>query len=67
MATRTPHTCSGCGAKDTGQASRECGVSICWECGHHEGLARCFCGWSASGGDGCQELIDMGERIEENP
>lgn len=45
---------------------RGCGVFICNDCGEHEGLARCFCGWSASGGDGYRELIEMGEQIEED-
>jgi len=40
-----------------------CGVSICFKCGHHEGLARCFCGWAASGGDGARELEAMGETL----
>jgi len=43
-----------------------CGVNVCVVCDHHEGLARCYCGWSASGGDGRQELEDMGERIDED-
>ncbi len=57
---------NGCdvGDHDYGETSRGCGVRICYDCRHHEGLARCFCGWSASGGDGYQELVNMGERIE---
>ena len=43
----------------------KCGVKICWFCGEHEGLDRCFCGWSRNGGNGYQELIKMGEQIEE--
>lgn len=43
--------------------SRYCGARVCG-CGDHKGLARCFCGWSASGGDGRRELIEMGETIE---
>jgi hypothetical protein len=27
-------------------------------------MARCFCGWSLSGGDGRAELEEMGEVIE---
>lgn len=46
--------------------SRSCGVFICDRCGSHEGLARCFCGWSASGGNGYNELLEMGERIEDD-
>ena len=41
-----------------------CGVLVCCECGHHDGLARCYCGWSASGGDGRRELEELGEVIE---
>jgi hypothetical protein len=46
--------------------SRSCGADVCMECGDHKGLARCFCGWSSSGGDGYKELVDMGEQIEED-
>ena len=42
-----------------------CGAKVCVVCEDHKGLARCYCGWSASGGDGYAELIEMGERIEE--
>lgn len=44
--------------------SRTCGVYVCDECDYHDGLARCFCGWSQSGGDGRRELEEMGETIE---
>lgn len=47
--------------------SRYCGAKVCSDCGDHHGLARCFCGWSRSGGNGYQELIEMGETIEEDP
>lgn len=43
-----------------------CGAYVCYGCDDHKGLARCYCGWAASGGDGCQELVDMGENIEED-
>jgi hypothetical protein len=43
--------------------SRTCGAFICIHCGWHKGLVRCFCGWSASGGDGRRELIEMGETL----
>lgn len=46
--------------------SRSCGVDICSACGDHKGLARCFCGWSASGGNGYRELVEMGEQIEDD-
>ena len=45
---------------------RSCGVQVCNKCGDHKGLARCYCGWSQSGGDGYRELVEMGERIEED-
>ena len=45
---------------------RGCGVFVCGACGEHKGLARCFCGWSASGGNGRYELEEMGERIDDD-
>jgi hypothetical protein len=30
---------------------RTCGARICMHCGHHEGLARCFCGWTSRPGE----------------
>ena len=42
-----------------------CGVEVCMDCDDHKGLARCYCGWSANGGDGYAQLSDMGETIEE--
>ena len=44
--------------------SRYCAAEVCIHCGSHKGLARCYCGWAESGGDGRQELIDLGETIE---
>lgn len=55
--------CPKCGSTEV-DWSRECGCKVCWQCGNHLGLARCFCGWSESGGDGRAELIEMGETIE---
>jgi len=46
--------------------SRYCGARVCEICDDHEGLERCFCGWSRSGGDGRRELEEMGETIEED-
>ncbi len=43
---------------------RNCGAWVCVDCSAHKGLARCFCGWAESGGDGRQELVEMGETIE---
>ena len=53
-----------CGGQAFFQAG--CGAYVCDECGAHAGLVRCYCGWSASAADGRQELIDMGEQIEED-
>ena len=41
--------------------SRYCGVNVCMDCEYHQGLERCYCGWSAGGGNGRAELIEMGE------
>jgi len=46
--------------------NRYCGARICVHCNDHKGLARCYCGWSkTSPGRGYEELIEMGETIEE--
>ena len=42
-----------------------CGAEVCMDCDDHKGLARCYCGWSANGGAGYAQLLDMGETIEE--
>lgn len=44
--------------------SRYCASNVCDKCDNHNGLARCWCGWAESGGNGRQELIEMGETIE---
>ena len=45
-----------------------CFANVCWHCREHRRLgrtlARCYCGWSQSGGDGRAELIEMGENLE---
>ena len=28
-----------------------CGAYVCKKCGHHKGLARCFCGWNIETAD----------------
>ena len=43
---------------------RYCGAFVCQDCDEHKGLARCYCGWSRSGGNGREELEEMGEVIE---
>tara|TARA_R100000501_G_C2523565_1_gene49698 strand:+ start:295 stop:483 length:189 start_codon:yes stop_codon:yes gene_type:complete len=45
---------------------RGCGADVCYECNDHKDLARCFCGWSASGGNGRQELEEMGENMDDD-
>ena len=44
--------------------NRYCGVRVCDDCDNHKGLTRCYCGWSESGGNGRQELEEMGETID---
>jgi len=56
--------CPECGGKM--ERSRECGVPVCTGCGHHLGLARCYCGWAADGGDGRDQLIEMGECLDDD-
>lgn len=56
----------GVDCKHSYRFSRSCGVGICDLCGDHRGLERCYCGWSkTSPGRGYEELIEMGETIEE--
>jgi len=43
-----------------------CGAKVCDSCEDHEGLARCYCGWAASGGNGIRELVEMGEQIDDD-
>lgn len=52
--------------KGTYEFSRFCGAYVCEACGDHEGLVRCYCGWSQSGGNGRVELEEMGETIDED-
>lgn len=40
--------------------SRYCGAFV-GPGGEHFGMARCYCGWAASGGNGIRELEEMGE------
>ncbi len=55
-------TCPHCG--HVYYFDRYCGADICCNCGDHKGLARCYCGWSLSGGNGYTELVEAGETIE---
>jgi len=60
MITRTDvHTC-------VYEWDRGCAAYVCYECDDHKGLARCYCGWAASGGNGRRELVDMGENIDDD-
>ena len=43
-----------------------CGAQVCTDCRDHSGLARCFCGWAADGGDGYKQLVEMGEQIDDD-
>ena len=57
-----PRVCERCGK--VAFLNRSCGAVVCETCGYHNGLARCFCGWSASGGNGRAELEERGETID---
>lgn len=57
--------CSRCG--HAAPFNTYCGANVCTHCDHHEGLARCYCGWSDSGGDGRRELEEMDETIDPDP
>lgn len=52
-------------SKGTLALSRYCGVKVCDRCDYHKGLVRCYCGYAADGGNGRQQLAEMGENIEE--
>ena len=54
-----------CRCGDELHFSEHCGAFVCDRCDAHLGLVRCFCGWSASGMNGRQELEDYGEIIYE--
>lgn len=61
--TENPRVCT-CGG--TYHRQRYCGVLVCESCGDHKGLARCYCGWAADGGDGRQQLQECGENLDED-
>ena len=55
-----PCTCGG-----TMMWGKSCGAYVCSSCDQHDGLARCYCGWSQTDpGRGYQELEELGETIE---
>ena len=42
-----------------------CGAIVCAGCVYHNGLARCYCGWSLSEPvNGINELTEMGENLD---
>ena len=54
-----------------------CGAYVCSHCTQHASVnretqeviqtfVRCYCGWAQDGGDGRQQLIEMGENLEED-
>jgi hypothetical protein len=54
-----------------------CGASVCIECSQHasvnrdtgaivQSFVRCICGWAQDGGNGRQQLVEMGENLEED-
>lgn len=55
--------CPECGSTASMKMT-DCGVYVCHVCDFHEGIVRCFCGWSLSGGNGREELAEMGETLE---
>lgn len=59
----TVRKCTRC-ERDKAFLSRYCGAWVCDDCGNHNSLTRCYCGWSESGGDGYAELEYEGEVIE---
>jgi hypothetical protein len=54
--------CEACGGSVS--LSKYCGANVCDACGQHQGMARCYCGWSLSGVNGREELEEMGEVID---
>lgn len=46
------------------EMSSYCGAHICVHCGHHKGLARCYCGWTSRPGENVVgEFAANGEMI----
>ena len=57
--------CENCGEQQVPpKVDINCGARVCYGCDHHAGLVRCYCGWSAGGGDGNAELRAMGENVD---
>ena len=57
--------CDAC--QGTMTMSTHCGCFVCESCDNHDGLARCFCGWAADGGNGRRQLEELGETIDPEP
>jgi hypothetical protein len=53
-----------CHCGGTARYQKYCAAYVCEKCESHIGLTRCYCGWSALGGNGRQELEELGETIE---
>ena len=60
-----PKPCDAHGCNGEADFIDYCGAYVCDTCDKHHGLTRCYCGWSESGGDGRQELVDAGETIDD--
>lgn len=55
----------GCPCGGTFRMVPACGAKVCDKCRKHQGLERCYCGWSEiRPGQGRQELVEMGETID---
>jgi hypothetical protein len=63
---REPKYCDSAHCDGETEFAESCGAYVCATCDKHIGLTRCYCGWSESGGDGYQELLEMGETIEDD-
>lgn len=57
IVTKTEY-CPDCESEREFTRSNTCGVFICDECGHHLGLARCFCGWNLQPGERLEDDVD---------
>ncbi len=52
--------CEVCGKRSV-SFSKYCGASVCGDCGKHQGLARCYCGWNLRAGEKLPD--DVGDAI----
>lgn len=65
MARRDGESCPKQGCRGHIWFESYCGAYVCDICSHHDKLSRCYCGWAADGGNGRQQLEDMGENLED--